>query len=44
MWATVHGVAELHLHGALLWPPGVGTLDDVLTALASMSDLQEGNP
>ena len=44
VWATVHGIAELHLHGALLWPPGVGTLDDVLTALASMSDLQEGNP
>lgn len=44
LWATVHGIAELYLHGALLWPAGVGSLDDVLAALATMSDIREGTP
>lgn len=44
LWATVHGIAELYLHGALPGPAGVGSLDDVLAALATMSDIREGTP
>jgi AcrR family transcriptional regulator len=43
-WAGVHGISDLLVHGALLWPPGVGTLDDVLDAFARMIGTSEEQP
>jgi AcrR family transcriptional regulator len=44
MWANVHGMAELLVHGALLWPPGVGTLDEVFATSCQVMDIQGGTP
>lgn len=44
VWAGVHGISDLLVHGALLWPPGVGTLDDVLDAFARMTGTSEERP
>jgi AcrR family transcriptional regulator len=44
LWAGVHGMSDLLVHGALLWPPGVGTLDDVLDAYTHMIGTSEEQP